>query len=113
MQQEAVQAMLVACISENDPSAHLQNPGTTNRLLTDGTVCADFLRNVAASVPKLLAPQATATPNPPTTPKADKAISDLQTEINSNPACHTKVAVDGIAGPKTAAAAAACIKPTG
>jgi hypothetical protein len=54
MQQQIVQALLVACISENDPTTHSQNASTNSLLTTEA--CRPLITNIINAAKILLTP---------------------------------------------------------
>jgi hypothetical protein len=110
MQQEAVQAMLVACIGYNDKTI---NHGNGNTLLNH--YCDQFMVALSQVLPDLLKPQAQAGQGATQKSGAAKTISAaakndpiillVQQKLNS--LSPSKIRADGINGPQTDEALAA------
>jgi len=110
MQQQAVQAMLVACIGYNDASL----PHHDNEILKRycdhfmtqlDNVLPDLLKPATVSVSQAAAPKSSGAKAIPATAEKDPIISLVQQRLNSlNP---SKINPDGIDGPETHKALAA------
>ncbi|MFI4999650.1 MAG: peptidoglycan-binding protein [Reyranellales bacterium] len=113
MQQQILQALLVACISGNDPTA--RPPGQRNDLLTPG-VCEPLVKNIISAATALLTSTGGSPGGKPTAgkPQPDATILAVQKALNSQtcPGCGGLVA-DGIDGEKTKAAIIAFQKASG
>ena len=113
LQQEMLQALLVACISESDPTVH-PPAQPQNLLLQNANACPAFIQSVIHQAPALLAVQSASpagntggqnksagiaadSPNP--------GVAEMQTLLNTK--CHANIKPDGRNGPETKAALAA------
>jgi len=107
MQQQALQAMLVACISENDPTVHPPKDfSAANQLLEHH--CNTLIQYVVAAVPDLLKPASGTTTSPPKASVADPTVKAVQTALKQQDCSGcSALTADGIDGPKTKAAVCA------
>ena len=101
IQMETIQAMLVACIADADPSVYNANQ---NNLLQ--TKCPTFIDNLNSKVAALLTPapppSASPTPTKSAAPSPSPAVTALQTMLKA--AGYDPGPIDGIDGPQTKAA---------
>jgi len=106
MQQEVLQALLVACISENDPT--VRPAEQRNSLLKDDGACKTVFTDVVAAVPALLKPPSTSTSTDTCTTKSttgtpDPAVMAIQKKLI---ALGANIKADGYWGPLTETAVA-------
>jgi hypothetical protein len=112
LQLEVLQGVLVACISESDPSVVVQDRTPSNRLLNPET-CQGLIGTVMGQAKTLLTPAGSSSP-PPAKSTPDAAVMAQQKQLQQ---CDPTLQADGVLGPKTIAAiragcpAAAAPKP--
>ncbi len=108
MQQEVLQALLVACISESDPT--VRPSGQTNKLLSDPKTCLALIQSIVKVAPTLLVPTAAPAQAPaagktagtkPAATAASPAVKALQQDLVKRGAT---IPEDGYLGPLTTAA---------